>query len=359
MKPQLCKITQSCCSSASRAHVLQVQETPANTTCAQISRLIGEEAVCAEILPSCPVSSVPGRTAAADSSGSLECGPGAGERPGACARGTAPRPGNPRAIPMRTRARYQPAGGWRAGPDAVHGMSPPHHEEEPSHRAPGLRFTASQVPWLLVSLISLQNTHCRLCATAPAFKNAVWLWVWQWRNADEKCKSTSVPGSHRQPQRRHVRWALPAWALGSSCLCRAEGLGISSLLCFLGGRFLSFSVRTHITSNLEVNVPFYNSLFLFNTVKEWPTSWQFFKNGTLSYTGMCSELCSPGFPVPWFIKRPGNNPAFPCTKSPLNSSPEQIQENATCLQVILQPCHFANFKSYSSFPGSFFFPLTK
>lgn len=45
---------------------------------------------------------------------------------------------------------------------------------------------------------------------------------------------------------------------------------MSFILCLIGGRFLSISVRTHKTSNLEINVPFYNSLFLFNRGKRGP-----------------------------------------------------------------------------------------
>lgn len=116
--------------------------------------------------------------------------------------------------------------------------------------------------------------------------------------------------------------------MSNRCLCKARGLGVSFVLCLLGGRFLSFSERTHKTSNLEINVPFYNALFLFNRVKMWPTL-QWFSNGTLTHTGTHSELRSPDVPVPRFIRRSENNSASSLNKTTsTNSSLKEIQE--TC-----------------------------
>lgn len=131
-------------------------------------------------------------------------------------------------------------------------------------------------------------------------------------------------------------WSAQPRALGSEPRAGQQTApwgvrGWGFFLWFLGGRFLIFPVRTHKTSNLEINIPFYNYLLLFNEVKRWLILQWFFKVAPWSIYKK-KQLCFLYFQGLFLIKCSRNNSASSLNKiTSLNTSLKKIQESVVCL----------------------------
>lgn len=202
----------------------------------------------------------------------------------------------PRAIQKRAEARRCSACPW-ASPASSSGLGSTlctgshlgSTQKSRSHNSPKSAF--HYLPKVLTRdffHFTLQNTHLRLCGVAPHFL-VVLAWNLTAKESSLNVKTTLVfgfyegaPRSRRQPQSMRAppvlstRGSAPVEQRARDVPATAEDLGVSVSL-FSRIDFFFFFVRTYKTSNLEISVPFYNYLSLFNKIRRLPILQWFFK----------------------------------------------------------------------------------